>query len=195
MKKATPVWTLRSERRTGDLAWLLGAHADLARELGWDATFEAYVAQPMATSLLAASPHERLWIAEQAGRNAGSIAIVQADFVVDHAVEVRKITGHIAPTILPVKLETAQLRWFLVQPEARGEGLGRLLLEEAIAFSRGQGYHRIILWTVSRLEAATHLYCAAGFEKTQEIRAKRWGADVVEEQYTLWLGPKGRARA
>jgi GNAT superfamily N-acetyltransferase len=190
MKEVTQAWTLRSERRTGDLAWLLAAHADLAREHGWDATFEAYVAQPISTSLLAAAPHERLWIAEREGHNAGSIAIVQADFAMDHAVEVRRIPGHPAPVILPVKLETAQLRWFLVQPEARGQGLGRLLLEEAIAFSREHGYQRVILWTVSRLEAATRLYHAAGFEKTQEIPAKRWGTEVIEEQYTLWLGAK-----
>jgi GNAT superfamily N-acetyltransferase len=189
----TQAWTLRSERRTGDLAWLLGAHADLARELGWDATFEAYVAQPMATSILKAASYEQLWIAEHGGKCVGSIAIVQADFVVSDTVLVQKVTGHIAPMIVPVKLETAQLRWFLVQPEVRGQGLGRLLLEEAIAFSRQAGYQRIILWTVGRLEAATRLYRAAGFEKSQEIRAKRWGAEVVEEQYTLWLGAKGRA--
>ena len=195
MKEATPVWTLRSERHTGDLAWLLAAHAGLAREQGWDATFEAYVAQPMSTSILAAAPHERLWIAEHDGQRAGCIAIVQADFVVDNAVEVRKVTGHLAPMVLPVKLETAQLRWFLVQPEARGQGLGKLLLEEAIAFSREHGYHRLILWTVSALEPAAHLYRAAGFTRTQQIPSRRWGQDVVEEQYSLALGAKGRARA
>ena len=93
----THVWKLRSERRTGDLAWLLGAHADLARELGWDATFEAYVAQPMATSILRAASYERLWIAEHDGKCVGSIAIVQADVSSDHAVELQKGTGHLVP--------------------------------------------------------------------------------------------------
>lgn len=168
----TPAWTLRSERRTGDLAWLLAAHADLARELGWDATFEAYVAQPMATSILKAASFERLWIAERDGRSVGSVAIVQAD---------------------PLETETAQLRWFLVQPEVRGQGLGKGLLEQAVAFSREAGYHRIILWTVRQLAAAAHLYESAGFKRVHETPSTRWGADVVEEQYMLWLGPQGRA--
>ena len=183
----TGTWTLRSERRTGDLAWLLAAHAGLAREYGFDASFEAYVAQPMSTCLLAHSPHEQIWIAEREGRSVGSIAIVQADFVSDHAIKVQKFTGQPIPVAVPVKLETAQLRWFLVQPEARGEGLGKLLLQQAIDFSRVAGYHRIILWTVSQLEAAAHLYRATGFKKVQEIPARRWGVDVIEEQYALWL--------
>lgn len=193
MSPVTHAWTLRSERCTGDLAWLVGAHADLARELGWDATFEAYVAQPMATSILRAASYERLWIAERDGRSVGSVAIVQADFSSDHAVEVHKGTGLLVPRVVPVKLDTAQLRWFLVQPEVRGQGLGTVLLDQAVAFSREAGYHRIILWTVRQLAAAAHLYESAGFKKVHETPSKRWGADVVEEQYMLWLGPQGRA--
>lgn len=180
-------WTLRSERRTGDLAWLLAAHAQLAREQGWDATFEAYVAQPMASCVLAAAPHERIWIAERDGSPQGCIAIVQADHVVHDTVLVRRHPGRPDAIELPPKLETAQLRWFLVQPEARGHGLGKVLLDEAIAFSREAGYHRIILWTVSQLTAAAALYRAAGFESVREVPSKRWGADVVEEQYRLAL--------
>ena len=80
----------------------------------------------------------------------------------------------------------AQLRWFLVAPSSRGGGLGRRLIGEAVAFSRDAGYERMILWTVSGLEAAAHLYRAVGFQRTEALPAVRWGVEVVEE--------KGRAR-
>lgn len=181
-------WTLRCERHTGDLAWLLGAHAGLAREMGWDATFEAYVATPMAACMLAASQHERIWIAEGEGRACGSVAIVESDVAHDASIKGFRIGEHPGPVV--PDLRQAQLRWFLVVPEARGQGLGKVLLERAVTFSRGAGYDRIILWTVSRLEPAAHLYRSVGFEKVHELPAKRWGAEVVEEQYALWLGPR-----
>ncbi|HET8650081.1 MAG TPA: GNAT family N-acetyltransferase, partial [Gemmatimonadales bacterium] len=78
---------------------------------------------------------------------------------------------------------TAQLRWFLVDPSARGRGLGRRLLDTAIEFSRAAGYRRIVLWTVSALEAAARLYRAVGFERTEEQPGQRWGSDVIEEKY------------
>jgi GNAT superfamily N-acetyltransferase len=183
----SPSWTLRSDRHTGDLAWLLAAHAGLADELGWDASFEAYVAQPMSTCMLAAAPYERIWIAEQDGEPRGSIAIVQADSVHSDAQWARKTSHGRAHLAAVPKLQTAQLRWFLVRPEARGQGLGKALLEQAIAFSREIGYDLIILWTVGQLEAAAHLYREAGFERLQQVPGKRWGSDVIEEQYRLVL--------
>ena len=176
----TATWALRTERRTGDLAWLLHAHADLARELGWDATFEAYVAEPMAACVLRSAVDERIWIAEGEGGPLGCIAIVKA-FRADDGTAVK------SP---PVTIAQAQLRWFLVRPEARGQGLGKELLERALTFSRVASYDRVVLWTVSELEAAARLYRAAGFEKVREVPGRHWGAEVVEEQYALWLGPK-----
>jgi GNAT superfamily N-acetyltransferase len=110
-----------------------------------------------------ASDRERLWIAERDDRLIGSIAIVAA-----------------GP-------ETAQLRWFLIDPSARGTGLGKRLLREAIAFSRDCGYTRITLWTVSTLTVAGHLYRSAGFEKVEERPDRQWSVDVVEEKYELRL--------
>ncbi|HET8648839.1 MAG TPA: GNAT family N-acetyltransferase, partial [Gemmatimonadales bacterium] len=123
-------FTLRSELRPGDIGAIAALHGTLyAREYGFDHTFEAYVAGPLAEFALRNAPNERIWLAEQAGRLVGVVAIVAED-------------GDPA---------TAQLRWFLVDPSARGRGLGRRLLDTAIEFSRAAGYRRIVLWTVSAL--------------------------------------------
>jgi ribosomal protein S18 acetylase RimI-like enzyme len=134
-----------------------------ARERGFDPTFEAYVAAPLAEFVRAGGPRERLWVAEREGRIVGCVAIVA------------------------VSPQTAQLRWFLVDPSARGAGLGRRLLGEAVAFCQGCGYAAIILWTESTLTAAAHLYQAAGFRKTEEKPGRLWGVDLVEEKYELRL--------
>jgi GNAT superfamily N-acetyltransferase len=156
--------TLRTELRPGDLGGIVQLHGTVyAREHGFDPTFEAYVAGPLAECALRASPRERIWIAERQGRLVGCVAIVDA-----------------GP-------RTAQLRWFLVDPAARGSGLGTRLLREAIAFSRGLGCETLVLWTVGALEAAARLYTAAGFAKVESKPGRRWGADVVEERYELAL--------
>lgn len=159
--------TIRTEVHPGDVDEVVRLHGVLyAREHGFDPTFEAYVAEPLARFVIAASPRERLWIAERDGAIVGSVAIVAA----------------------PSPSDAAQLRWFLVDPQARGHGLGGTLLDEAIAFSRAQGYRSIVLWTVSALAAAARLYAARGFVRTEGKPARRWGADVVEERYELDLG-------
>jgi ribosomal protein S18 acetylase RimI-like enzyme len=81
----------------------------------------------------------------------------------------------------------AQLRWFLVDPSARGRGLGTRLLSEAVSFARECGYRVVVLWTVSALAAAARLYRAAGFRKVQDRPGRLWGADVVEEKYELTI--------
>lgn len=156
---------MRTEISPGDVGEIVRMHGVLyAREYGFDPTFQAYVAEPLARFAIAASPRERLWIAERDGRIVGSIAIVAA-----------------TPDV-------AQLRWFLVDPSARGRGLGGRLLDEAIAFSREKGYRSIVLWTVSALVGAARLYLARGFVPTEEKPGRLWGADVVEERYELLLG-------
>lgn len=155
---------LRTDLRPGDIGHLIYLHGILyAREYGFDRTFEAYVAGPLSEFARTTSDRERLWIAERHERIVGCIAIVAS-----------------TP-------EVAQLRWFLVDPSCRGIGLGRRLLDEAVAFSRASGYQSILLWTVSHLLAAAHLYRAAGFRKTEEIPGRRWGVEVVEEKYELNL--------
>jgi GNAT superfamily N-acetyltransferase len=156
--------TLRTDLHPGDLGWIVYLHGVVyAAEHGFDPTFEAYVAGPLADCVRAGSGRDRIWIAEQKGRIVGCIAIVAASE------------------------QTAQLRWFLVEPGARGTGLGKKLLHEAIAFSRECGYESIILWTVSALTAAAHLYRSAGFVKVEENPTRPWGVDVTEEKYELAL--------
>src|SRR5262245_48715820 len=156
--------TVRTELRPGDLGSIVHLHGVLyAREYGFDPTFEAYVAGPLAEFVRKASDRERLWIAERDDRLVGCIAIVAAS------------------------ARTAQLRWYLVDPTARGAGLGKHLLTEAVTFCKESGYATVILWTVSALTAAAHLYVAAGFRKVEEKPGRMWGVDVIEEKYELVL--------
>jgi GNAT superfamily N-acetyltransferase len=153
---------LRHELRPGELGRLVSLHGELyAREYGFDTRFEAYVAGPLAQFALMWSERERLWIAERGGDIVGCIAIVAA-----------------APTM-------AQLRWFLVAPSARGGGLGKRLLSEALDFCRQCCYESVFLWTVSALTAAARLYRAAGFVKVEEKSSEEWGVHVIEEKYLL----------
>jgi N-acetylglutamate synthase-like GNAT family acetyltransferase len=156
--------TLRITLKPGDIGTIVYLHGILyAREYGFDHMFEVYVAGPLSEFAHRNSERERLWIAERDGQIVGCIAIVAAS------------------------AEVAQLRWFLVHPDARGAGLGRTLLDASVTFSREQGYRRIILWTVSALEAAAHLYRAVGFRKVGEKPEHEWGTDVVEEKYEMQL--------
>lgn len=151
---------LRTTLQPGDLGTIVYLHGVLyAQEYGFDPTFEAYVAEPLGRFVQSATERERLWIAEQAGRLVGCAAIV---------------------TATP---ETAQLRWFLVDPCVRGQGLGTRLLQEAVAFAQACGYRDCILWTVSALTTAAKLYQAAGFHKVEVKPGHLWGVEVVEEKY------------
>jgi sulfopyruvate decarboxylase subunit beta len=157
--------TLRTGLRPGDLGSIVYLHGVVyAQERGFDPSFEAYVAGPLSDFVRSGNERQRLWIAERDGWIVGCIAIVAA-----------------AP-------RTAQLRWFLVDPSARGAGLGKRLLAEAVAFCRGCGYAEVMLWTESALTAAAHLYRATGFRKTEEKPGRMGGVDVVEEKYELHLG-------
>jgi GNAT superfamily N-acetyltransferase len=155
---------MRSVLQPGDFGAIVAMHGRLyAEEYGFDTTFEAYVAEPLAAFVLRASPRERIWVEDRDGRLSGCVAIVAAGDGV------------------------AQLRWFLVHPSTRGTGLGRRLLGEAIAFCRDTGYERVILWTVAGLHAAQHLYQQAGFARVHAEPARRWGVDVVEERHEMTL--------
>ncbi|HEX4823787.1 MAG TPA: GNAT family N-acetyltransferase [Candidatus Polarisedimenticolaceae bacterium] len=155
---------VRTALRAGDLDEIVRLHGTVyASECGFNATFETYVAGPLAAFGARTSRHERIWIAESEGRIVGCIAIVD--------------TG----------TRIAQLRWYLVSPAARGAGLGTALLDEAIAFARQSGYRTIFLWTVSLLTAAARRYEAAGFAKVEERAGRHWGVEVVEERYDLML--------
>ena len=156
--------SIRTNLKPGDIGTIVNLHGTIyAQEYGFDPTVEAYIAGPLSEFVLAASSRERLWVAERDGQIVGCIGIVAASDV------------------------TAQLRWFLIMPSARGTGLGKQLLNEAITFCKESGYRNVILWTITALKAAAHLYQAAGFRKVEEKPGRRWGVDVVEEKYELVL--------
>jgi ribosomal protein S18 acetylase RimI-like enzyme len=155
---------LRSTLQPGDLGAIVQLHGTVyAREYGWDHTFEAMVAQGLAAFVLEHEAAGRLWVVERDGVVAGCIAIVaQPD-------------------------GSAQLRWFVVDPACRGAGIGRMLLDDALAFCRASGFRSVFLLTVKGLEAAAHLYRSAGFRVTREDTRLRWGTTVTEQRYDLSL--------
>jgi GNAT superfamily N-acetyltransferase len=153
---------IRDTLQPGDLGMIVHLHGVLyAREYGLDTTFEPYVAKPLADFVLAGNG--RLWVAELDGRVVGSIAVVDAG------------NGE------------GQLRWFLLAPEARGTGLGRRLLETAMAYCRERRMLRVFLWSFSDLAAALLLYERAGFTVTERRTANVWGAERTEVRMDLTL--------
>jgi DNA-binding MarR family transcriptional regulator/GNAT superfamily N-acetyltransferase len=145
----------------GDLGWIVHRHgAVYAREYGFDAGFEALVARIVADFAAGNDPaFERAWIAEIDGERAGSVLLVRLD------------------------AETAKLRLLLVEPAARGFGLGRRLVDECLGFARDRGYQRITLWTQSELDVARALYAAAGFACVEAVPERAFGRDLVTETW------------
>jgi GNAT superfamily N-acetyltransferase len=156
---------LRHSIRPGDIGYVVYLHGIIhGKELGFDATLDAYVADGLAEFVRLFRPvRDRIWIAESDDRIVGSVAIVGRSAL------------------------NAQLRWFLVHPDFQKQGIGRRLLKEALKFSRRQGYKSVFLWTVSELEVARRLYTEVGFKKTKEQTHRIWGRNVTEERYDLHL--------
>jgi DNA-binding MarR family transcriptional regulator/N-acetylglutamate synthase-like GNAT family acetyltransferase len=152
--------TLRPHR-PGDMGWVVHRHGVLyAQEFGWDERFEALVAEIAAKFIQNFDPlRERCWIAEKDGAPAGSVFLVKASD------------------------EVAKLRLLLVEPEARGTGLGRRLVEECIAFARQSGYRKITLWTQNVLYAARHIYAKTGFRVVREERQQLFGPEMTAETW------------
>jgi DNA-binding MarR family transcriptional regulator/GNAT superfamily N-acetyltransferase len=159
-----PEWSVRPHR-AGDMGWVVQLHGELyAREYAWDADFEALVAEIVARFLRKFDPAwERCWIAELDGENVGSVFLVRKS----------KTVG--------------QLRLLLVDPKARGLGIGKRLVDECIAFGRSVGYRSIVLWTNDVLHAARHIYEQAGFELTEEEHHHSFGHDLVGQTWVLRL--------
>ena len=158
--------TIRHDLQPGDIGRVTEQHGVLyASEYGFDHRFEAYVAEGLGEfGRIARADRDRLWLAEVDGRLVGSIAILGRE------------DGE------------AQLRWYLVAPEARGRGLGRRLLDTSIQFCRDAGYSSIDLWTVDPLHDAARRYTAAGFRLTEESApASPWGVTLSEQRYDLKL--------
>lgn len=149
--------------KPGDMGWVVHRHGALyARERGYSGEFEALVARIVANFLDNFDPkHERCWIAERGGEILGSVFLVKRS---------RRV---------------AQLRLLLVEPSARGLGIGRRLVRETVLFARRAGYERIKLWTQSDLDAARHLYKQAGFRVVKRERHHSFGHKLVAETWEL----------
>lgn len=151
--------------RAGDIGWVIARHGALyADEYGFDARFEALVAQVAGVFLASHDPaREQCWIAERDGVNLGSVFLVRASDGL------------------------AKLRLLIVEPAARGQGIGRQLVQTCLDFARAAGYQRVTLWTQDVLTAARHIYQQAGFRLTRSHPHRDFGPPVVAEDWDLEL--------
>jgi GNAT superfamily N-acetyltransferase len=143
------------------MGWVVHRHGELYwQEYGWDERFEALVAEIAAEFIKNFDPkRERCWIAERNGEIVGSVFLVKKDD------------------------EVAKLRMLLIEPSARGFGLGRRLVEECIRFAKQAGYKKITLWTQSNLTAARASYDKTGFKLVAQQKNKSFGKELVAETW------------
>jgi GNAT superfamily N-acetyltransferase len=156
---------IRPLGRPGDLGWVVMAHGRLyAAEYGWDC--EALVARIVADYAAEHDPRrEAAWIAERDGEPVGCVFCVRHDE------------------------STGQLRILLVDPAARGHGVGRRLVDTCVEFARAAGYRRMMLWTNHPLVAARSIYLRAGFRLVNEQPHRDFGVDLIGQFYELDLAP------
>ena len=154
------------QHRPGDMGWVVQRHCELYwHEYHYDERFEALVAEIVARFIQNLdAQRERCWIAEKDGQNVGSVFLVKKSASV------------------------AKLRLLLVEPSARGLGIGKRLVGECVGFARQAAYKKIMLWTQSELAAARAIYQAAGFERVAAERHNNWSRkNLVAETWELRL--------
>jgi DNA-binding MarR family transcriptional regulator/N-acetylglutamate synthase-like GNAT family acetyltransferase len=167
LSPSAPAPILLRQPHPGDLGWVVERHGALyAREYGYDITFEALVATIAGDFGRTFDPkREHCWIADRAGERVGCI------FLVAH----------------PKKKHTAKLRLLLVEPAARGTGLGGALVAECIRFARQASYRTLMLWTQSDLAPARKIYQKAGFKRVAQEPHKSFGKSLIGETWELKL--------
>jgi GNAT superfamily N-acetyltransferase len=151
--------------RPGDFGWIVQRHGLLyAQEEGWDARFEGVVAGVVSDFIKTFDPaREACWIAEHAGAPVGSILLARESDTI------------------------GRLRLLLVEPSARGLGVGETLVAECVSFARLAGYAEMILWTQSNLLPARRLYERAGFVLEESWPYDGFGKGLVSETWRLRL--------
>jgi DNA-binding MarR family transcriptional regulator/GNAT superfamily N-acetyltransferase len=161
---ARPPCRLRAPR-PGDMGWVIHRHGEVYdREWGWGEGFEALVAEIVVRFMEKHDPkRERAWIAELDGERVGSIFLVAKSKTV------------------------AKLRLLLVEPAARGLGVGQRLVEECVRFARRAGYREIVLWTQSILDPARHIYAKTGFQLVGQEPNHEFGKGLTSETWRLRL--------
>lgn len=157
--------SIRNELVPGDLGSVIHLHGLLyGKEHGFGVVFETYVAQGICEFYHGYDPAlDRVWICEHGGRAVGMLFLMHRDG------------------------GAAQLRYFLIRPEYRGIGLGKLLMERFMETLRGRGYRSAYLWTVQELAAAASLYRRHGFRLTEEKPSTAFGRPLIEHRYDLTL--------
>lgn len=156
--------SIRTELRPGDIGYVIYMHGDLyGREYGYGIPFETYVARGLWEFYEKYNPErDRVWVCEHNGRMIGFLLLMDRG-------------------------KAAQLRYFLIQPEYRGIGLGSKLMSLYMDFLQECGYRASYLWTTHELGTAAFLYKRVGFQLTEEKESTAFGKPLREQRYDLFL--------
>jgi GNAT superfamily N-acetyltransferase len=164
MKSKVPLddISIRTELHPGDLGYMIYMHGALyKREYDYGIQFEAYVAKGLCEFYEKYNPdRDRVWLCEHDDRIVGSLLLMDRG-------------------------KAAQLRYFLIEPEYRGIGLGSKLMQLYMDFLCKCGYKESYLWTTHELEAAAFLYKRVGFKLTEEKESTAFGKPLREQRYDL----------